>query len=194
MAATQSARSETESGSLTQERVFSLLSSRRRRLAIQQLDECGGSAEVGTLAELVAARENDVPREELDYQQRKRVYTSLHQTHLPKLADADLIEYDRAEAVVSFTDRAVELRPYLDVESAAVEWWRRYIGLSGLSVGLLFVASVDVPPFAAVPDIAYALVVTGLFVLLATAHFAVAESTSLGEAVGALGDRRSSDD
>lgn len=155
---------------LTRDQIFSLLSSRRRRLVIRELARYDGPAEVGTLAELIAARENDTDREELTSQQRKRAYTSLYQTHLPKLADAGLVEYDRAEGVVTLTDRVVQLRPYLDVQSSTIPWYRRYLSLSAVTAGLLLLGTLDVFPLSAVPDIAYAVSVAALFVLLSVIH------------------------
>jgi len=71
--------------------VFEILRCRRRRLAIQVLDEADRPVSLGELAERVAARELEIPRAALTSAQRKNVYSALQQSHLPKLDDADAI-------------------------------------------------------------------------------------------------------
>ena len=73
---------------------------KRRKLTAPTPDE---------LAERVAAEENGVPREELSSAQRKRVYVSLYQTHVPKMEDAGLVDYDQETSMVSLKARAVPM-------------------------------------------------------------------------------------
>ena len=89
--------------------VFEILSNRRRRLVLYYLREHGGMATMNELSENIAALENDVPVADLTSQQRKRVYVSLYQTHLTKLEETGMIEYDRDEGEVRLTDRADEV-------------------------------------------------------------------------------------
>ena len=75
--------------------VITLLSSERRRhtiefLANQPADE---TVPVSDIAEGVAALENNCTPEELTAEDRRRVYISLHQQHLP-LLENDVVEYD----------------------------------------------------------------------------------------------------
>jgi hypothetical protein len=72
--------------------VFEILRCRRRRLAIQVLDEASEPVSLGELAERVAARELDIPRAALTSAPRKNVYTALYQTHLSKLEQGDAID------------------------------------------------------------------------------------------------------
>jgi hypothetical protein len=81
--------------------IFELLSNKRRRYAIHYLSTTeDGVATLSDLVEQVVTWEtetspNDVPD---DYQ--RRVEASLHHTHLPKLADANIIDYDaRSESL-----------------------------------------------------------------------------------------------
>lgn len=73
--------------------VFSLLSSERRRIAIQIIND-QGAINKSELAEHVAAVELDKPIRDLDSQERKRVLVSLHQAHLPKMEQWGVIDYD----------------------------------------------------------------------------------------------------
>ncbi|NEU57136.1 hypothetical protein [Halorussus sp. MSC15.2] len=46
---------------------------------------------------------------------RERTATMLHHNHLPRLEDADVVEYDPAESRVELTDVATDLEPYFEV-------------------------------------------------------------------------------
>lgn len=46
---------------------------------------------------------------------RERALASLVHTHLPKLAEADVVEYDGPEDVVSLSDGVEDLEPFLSV-------------------------------------------------------------------------------
>lgn len=75
--------------------VFGILSSRRRRGVLRFLATEASEVDHGTLAEHIAARENDKARSDITAQERKRVYISLYQSHLPKMAGKTAIDYDR---------------------------------------------------------------------------------------------------
>lgn len=137
---------------LTQDTLFSTLSSQRRRLALRHLFTNGDTLSVRELTTAVAADENGIPEPELTYKQRKRVYTSLHQTHLPKLDDVGLIEYDSNRGTVALTGAAATVRPYL-FETTDRPWYQYYLGVGlGIATLSLFIGS-DVAMFAAFPDI-----------------------------------------
>lgn len=65
------------------------------------------------IAEEIAAWENDIPVDQLRSSQRQRVYISLYQSHLPKLADYDVIEYNQARGIVRPTVLTALFEPYL---------------------------------------------------------------------------------
>ena len=113
----QSTGTETESGELSTDQVFMLLKNERRRrtLSILATDE---ETTLSDLAERIAAMENDTTPEALSSSERKRVYVSLYQCHLPKLAECDVIEFDSSRGDVSRTPKAATLEAYLDTESA----------------------------------------------------------------------------
>ncbi|MFU8869618.1 hypothetical protein [Natronococcus sp.] len=78
---------------------LSLLSNRRRRDVLYCLAETE-VASIESLATTIAARESSVPAERVSSDERKPVLVDLYHTHLPKLADRRLIEYDRRSGVV----------------------------------------------------------------------------------------------
>ena len=55
---------------------------------------------VSTLADHVACQEYDCDVETLTTEQRKRVYIALYQSHLPTLAQADVVTFDTDESLV----------------------------------------------------------------------------------------------
>lgn len=110
----EGARTVPEEGGLSRDETFDLLRNRRRRDVVRYLASAGRTVTLSELAEHIAARENDVSIEELDYSQRKRVYVALYQTHLPKLDRANVLDYESGRGKVALSERAAELRPYLD--------------------------------------------------------------------------------
>lgn len=83
--------------------LFDALSTQRRRTILHKLATTEYPLTVGTLAEHVAAVENDCTVPEVTTQERKRVYVAIYQTHLNKLEDAGLCEWDEARDEIRAT-------------------------------------------------------------------------------------------
>lgn len=119
--------------------VFDLLSSQRRRMVLYYLRQTGGEMTVKEISQEIAANENGISIDDLSRQQRKRVYVSLYQTHLPKLAEAGVIDYDRENGVIRLTGRGEEIDQYLDpAEPSEYPWAIHYLVLG--AVGLVLVS------------------------------------------------------
>jgi len=144
--------------------VFDILSNTRRRMVLYYLRQYGGSASVQELADEIAAMENGVDVDDLTRQQQKRVYVSLYQTHLPKLEESGISEYDDDEEVVRLTDRANEIDEYLtSTAESRYPWQTHYLVLAVIG-GLLFLLSaLGVAGFAAIPSALLGLVLMALF-------------------------------
>lgn len=132
-------RSSTEADrQLSRDTVFQTLSNRRRRYALRYLSRQNGAVvRLRDLSEWIAATENGVSPAEVTYKQRKRVYTSLYQSHLPALYRDGIVEYDRSRGTVSLTPVASTFDAYLesDPDPAPDPFWRRYwLGLGGLAL------------------------------------------------------------
>ena len=152
---------------LSQDVVFDLLSNPRRRFLLRELQEADGGAELDDLAAALAASENQVPVEELTAKQEKRTYVSLYQTHIPKMAEAGVLRYDRDEGRVSLTDRSDELMTYLRTPSETPRWEVVYSGVAIAGIVLYSLTVLIDPGF---PDgihvgISFFLVVLGVSVL-----------------------------
>jgi len=153
---------------LSTEDVYEVLSNRRRRYAIHHLKQTDGPVDVSTLAEQVAAWENGKPVEELDSQERKRVYISLYQSHLPTLEKRGLVAYDDDRGIVELTDSIANAEVYLEVVAGEnVPWSYFYLGLSLVSGLLIALTYLEVGILESVPQIAIAGVITLLFAVSA---------------------------
>lgn len=156
---------------LSRDRVFDILSSPRRRYVLYYLREYGGPVELTDLAEELAAWENDTTVEELSPQARKRVYVSLYQTHVPKLQEAGLIDYDSDSGELSLADETTSVDPYLGEQTPDRPWYWYYLGLTIASLVLLGTVLGGVVPLTLAATVG---VVIGAFLLLAGVHTAVA--------------------
>ena len=158
---------------LSQDSVFTVLSNARRRFAIKYLNQHATEdrVELRDLAEQIAAWENDIPVEEVTYKQRKRVYTSLYQSHLPKLHELDVVEYDCNRGTIERTETVDELDVYLEVlEGDEIPWSDFAVGVAAVNAAFVLTAAVGVVPFFAGNGFATAAVGAGLFLVVALAH------------------------
>lgn len=157
--------------SLPTELVYRMLSDPRRRYAIHYLKQSNEPVAVRDLAEQVAAWENDKPVAALTSQERKRVYISLYQSHLPTMDEEGVVEYDADRKVVRLSPAARGLDIYLEVVPRGdVPWSLYYVGLAVVDAVLLLFASFDVAPFGSVPDIVWGVVVLVTFAASAFAQ------------------------
>lgn len=123
--------------SLSQDVVFELLSSPRRRYILYHLRQTNEPVELTTLAEQVAAWENETDVDTITEQERKRVYVSLYQTHIPRLDEAGVIEYDKDSGMVSLASQAREIDNYLDSTEETFSWQWGYLLLAVVSGAVL---------------------------------------------------------
>jgi len=163
--------SQSDTSELSQDIVFDLLSSPRRRFVLYYLRQEGEPVELRQLADEVAAWENDMRVEELTSQQRKRVYVSLYQTHVPKLDEAGIIEYDQDSGVVALAARADELGSYLGTDESEIPWQMYYLAVAVVGALLYTLVAFDVSVFAGVPENVAFVAIIVAFVLSAVAHY-----------------------
>lgn len=104
-----------EQKALPKDIVFDLLSSSRRRNVLTYMAEHGPKTTLPELAEHIAAKENDTEERLLSSQQRKRVYVALYQCHLPRMDDADVIDFVKNRGNVTLRPNAVQLYQYMEV-------------------------------------------------------------------------------
>ena len=92
----------TPAASLSVDATFYILSNRRRRYVCRYLLESeDGTTGFDELVDAVVAREADADGES-DADHRKRVHSDLFHAHVPQLADAGLLDYDRRSDTIRY--------------------------------------------------------------------------------------------
>lgn len=167
--------------------VFSLLSNRRRRYAIQACKESESPLDVSDVAERVAEWEYGKERSELGSDERKRVYTAMMQSHLPAMEKAGVVEYDGRK--VSLTEKAQEVEVYMDVvPDGSVPWGQYYLGLSVVSALVLVGVWAGVYP-ESIPDSFWAAAIVTVFGVSSAYHAYRSRGMRLGLTEIAPGER-----
>ncbi|MFD1645252.1 DUF7344 domain-containing protein [Haloarchaeobius litoreus] len=154
--------------------VYQTLSNQRRRSVLRAL-LATERLTVRELTAYVAARECDVPVPSLEYKQRKRVYTSLVQTHLPAMAKNGVVDYDKSRGTVSRTDVTTAFAPYLgerQVETpvADADWGKRYLALAASFVVVAGLGWLGVPLLGSMPGFVYGGLFAGVLAVTAGIH------------------------
>lgn len=105
-----------ESTGISKDDAFHVLQNSRRRAVLRYLldrDE-PQRLQMRDVAEAVAAWEHGTTTEQLTSDQRQRVYIALYQSHLPKLDELGVIEYDQARGIVEPTRLLAVFAPFLE--------------------------------------------------------------------------------
>ncbi|MFP8953057.1 hypothetical protein ACLI4Z_08815 [Natrialbaceae archaeon A-arb3/5] len=132
---------------LAQAELFDVFSNARRRQTVQFLKRQGGSCDLAPLVEQVAAWENDTDTDEVTRTQRRRVYISLYQTHLPMLEDHGIVDWDPDGHAIELLPDEEIFEPYLDRRLGSERPWHRFytaaaaLGVVALAVTWLAVGS-----------------------------------------------------
>lgn len=162
--------------SLEREDIFYLIKDTRRRYALHYLKrEARQSGDrtvaLADLVDQVTAWEHDTTVEAIDPDDRRNVYIGLVQNHLPALADASVIEFDKDGGTVTLTPAAAALDVYVrPVRSDDLPWHGVYAGLVLLGGALIVAVHVGVYPFGRLEWLHLALVLTLLFGAAAVVH------------------------
>lgn len=140
--------------SLSKDEIFHLLQNERRRLVLRYLRGTEEPVRMRDIAEQVAAWEHDTTVEELTSKQRQRVYIPLYQSHLSKLDEAGLIDYQKNRGIVERQPRADMVDQYLqdapetdssDEERSDAGLDDYYVGSTVLGFALLLGAVLELP-------------------------------------------------
>lgn len=119
-------------GSIDKDGAFTILSNQRRRWIIQALNT-HGEMDRSELATKVAAKENNKPANQLTSKERNRVLVALHQSHLPKMADYGVIDYE--DARVSPTKAVPVLMWYVEAKPEKQSDWLSLLPLPSQITG-----------------------------------------------------------
>ena len=116
---------------------FGLLKNGRRREVLRFVRSEGGTSTLRAVAEHVAALENDCAVGAITSKQRKRVYVSLYQVHLPGMDRDGVIAFERNRGTIELTPRADALFAYLDDEVGGESRFAHYLSVTAFG-GLLY--------------------------------------------------------
>ena len=147
---------------ISQDDIFEVLSSSRRRHLLYFLHKHDGVANLRDLAEETASEEFGDPLEE---DQIKRIYIAFYQTHIPKLEDVGFVTYNKDEQEVALTDEVRAIARVLPHSySPGQPWPLYYLGVAAIGLVISLVTWLEVggiDAFLSVP-----LVTAGLSVIL----------------------------
>lgn len=146
---------------------FEILKNSRRRTVLEYLRDEEDTVTIGELAEHIAAIENDTTVQQLNAQQRKRVYIGLYQCHLPKMDDANVVEFNQDRGLVTITETAEPLFDYLDTveESAGSSPPQHYFAFTAVTgVGFLIAQAAGAYTVASVVVFGYLALLSGYVV------------------------------
>ncbi|WP_049972109.1 DUF7344 domain-containing protein [Haladaptatus cibarius] len=179
---------------LSRDKIFHILQTQRRRDALRYLKDTDGPIEMRDLAEQVAAWENDTTVRKLSSNERQRVYIALYQSHLPKLDNEGIIDYNKSRGIVERGPLADQFDPYLNApgevtdenktdedtrdgsDDTELPWLRYYRRLTAVGIALVSSAWVGVRPFSLVPDLVWGALLVSAFGALSLAQILTGDS------------------
>lgn len=133
------------------------------------------------LVEQVAAWEYDTAASDLSSEERHRVYVSMTQAHLPKMAEEGIIRIEEEVGTIRLTEQAADFNVYLEViPENDIEWPRFYTWVAVVNAGLLTIGTLDLPVISQAPDGLWMLAVAVVFLLAALIHIQFQRKGRLG--------------
>jgi hypothetical protein len=180
-------------GDLEAVEIHDVLSNERRQMVIDRLRESEGSISARDLSEYIAERETGESPPPRNI--RQSAYVSLHQTHLPKLDELGIVEYDQSEKTVELDEAASrEVGVYMEtVPKYGISWSEYYLGVSVLGLLLVAAARLDVPLIASVPPVGWTGAILALIACSAT-YQTVRRGSSILHRIGAVGSGATDED
>lgn len=165
---------------LSEEDVFEVLSNRRRRFVIHALKRAEDPPDVSELSRYVTAWELGMEPEEVPYEERHNVHSTLRRTHLPKLTEKNVVTVDDDD-VVRPAPALDNLDIYVEVlRSKEIPWSHYYLGLAALSLLLLAAVQVGLPAFGALSPLAVSVFAVTAFGVSAAVHYVIGRRMVLG--------------
>jgi len=131
-------------GEIPETEIHDLLRNERRRQVIKYLQDGVVKTTLRDLAEAIAEHETgeSPPPKNI----RNSVYNSLHQTHLPKLDQCGIVEYESDRKLIRLTGEARSVNMYMEVVTPYGITWSEYYSMLGtFSLLIVLAALIEVP-------------------------------------------------
>lgn len=142
--------------------IHDVLSNERRQMILSLLREEAETMTARELSERIAeleTGESPPPRNI-----RQSAYVSLHQTHLPKLDELGIVDYDQSAKTVHLNERAKQVSVYMEtVPKYGISWSEYYVGTAIVGLLLVLGAQIGVPFIADIGTVVWAVL---LFILI----------------------------
>jgi hypothetical protein len=140
---------------MTECQIHGLLANERRRAVIERLDASPGTVTVRDLSTAIA--ETETGQSPPPARVRESVYTSLHQTHLPKLHELGVVEYDRERSLVHVRPAVRVVGRHMDVlNGLGITWGEYYRGLGVFGLVLVIGSLTGLPVVGALDPLLWA--------------------------------------
>lgn len=94
--------------------IFGALADKRSRLSLQYLLNSDIAVTLEELTAELTAWESQLPVTEPESGERDKIKASLHHVHLPKMGDADIVEYDAQKRTVTTSTHTEKARVQLE--------------------------------------------------------------------------------
>ena len=101
--------------------VFAALGHPRRRYLVYTLSKGGDEQTLNEIARHLAAWEQDVRTDAVAEEDRRRVHASLYHSHVPKLADLGIIEYETDGDIIIRASNIEQVETVLDGAGAELD-------------------------------------------------------------------------
>lgn len=151
-------------GQLNETDVHDILSNHRRQLTLEYLAKNGNEMSIRELSEKIAedhTNEAPPPRDV-----RASVYSSLHQTHLPKLDEMNVVNYDKDSKITKLDKGFDQVRVYTEVVTPyGITWSQYYVMLGVLSQLVIIGSEIGVPILARVGTHTWSMILLTLILL-----------------------------
>lgn len=151
-------------GNLDPVEIHEVLSNERRQLVIILLRDASDPMSARELSEQIAQEETGESPPPRNI--RQSAYVSLHQTHLPKLDDLGIVDYDEGSKTVTLKDAAEsQVSEYMEtVPDDQLSWSEYFLGVAIIGLLLVIAADIGVPVIASVQAASWASVTLILIV------------------------------
>lgn len=156
---------------IDRQEVAEALANSRRRFIVRYLRRQDRRVNLRDLVDQLVRWENGSDPGSVSPDERKSISIAIRRTHLPTLAEANLLEYDPKRETVEPTEALGRVEFSLEpIPEETRPWPLYYLGLSGLLGGVLVATWAGIYPFTLVSEEVASVVAVTIFVATAILH------------------------